>query len=172
MRDYPTNKISYNHLDEIWSIDLGDFLVYKTTINKGFRCMFVIKENISKLLWAMPLNIKGIQTITQEFSSILTKSKRKPLIIESDRGGEWYISFFSTSGKVKKIHQFSRFTDKGPSVVKWVIRTERNFSKKPVFEKRNADWLCELTSVIKQYNNTIHNSTKRKSIDASKKVKD
>ena len=41
--------------------------------------------------------------------------------------------------------------------------------KKPVFEKGNADWLSELPSAIKQYNNTIHHSTKMKPIDASKK---
>ena len=41
--------------------------------------------------------------------------------------------------------------------------------KKPVFEKGNADWSCELPSVIKKYNNTIHNSTKKTPIQASKK---
>ena len=44
--------------------------------------------------------------------------------------------------------------------------------KKPVFEKGNADWLSELPSVIKQYNSTIHHSTKMKPIDASKKSND
>ena len=35
--NYPTNKILHNHIDEIWSIDLADFLDYKTSNNKGFR---------------------------------------------------------------------------------------------------------------------------------------
>ena len=38
-----------------------------------------------------------------------------------------------------------------------------------MFEKGNADWLSELPSIIKQYNNTIHHSIKMKPIDASKK---
>ena len=38
-----------------------------------------------------------------------------------------------------------------------------------MFEKGNADWLSELPSVVKKYNNTIHHSTKMKPIDASKK---
>ena len=41
--------------------------------------------------------------------------------------------------------------------------------KKPVFLAGNADWLSELPSVIKQYNNTIHHSTKMTPIQASKK---
>ena len=50
-----------------------------------------------------------------------------------------------------------------------MIRTLRNFLKKPVFEKGNADWLSDFPSVIKQYNNTIHHSTKMTPIQASKK---
>ena len=41
--------------------------------------------------------------------------------------------------------------------------------KKPVFEKGRADWLSELPSVIKQYNNTIHHSIKLTPVQASKK---
>ena len=40
---------------------------------------------------------------------------------------------------------------------------------KPIFLAGNADWLSELSSVIKQYNNTIHNSTKMTLIQASNK---
>ena len=39
-----------------------------------------------------------------------------------------------------------------------------------MFEKRSADWLNELLSVIKQNNNTIHSSTKTTPIQASKKA--
>ena len=48
-------------------------------------------------------------------------------------------------------------------------RTIRNLLKKQVFKKGNADWLSELPYVIKQYNNSIHSSTKMKPFDASKK---
>ena len=168
-KNYPTNKIIYNHLDEIWSIDLADMVDYKISNNKGFRYIFIITDNFSKNLWAIPLKNKYSQTITNEFSNILTKSKRKPLKLESDRGSEFYNSVFQNLLKSKNIHHYSRYTDKGPSIAERVIRTIRNLLKKPVFEKGNADWLSELPSVIKQYNNTIHHSTKMKPIDASKK---
>ena len=71
--------------------------------------------------------------------------------------------------KVKNIHHCSRFTDKGPSIAERVIRTVRNLLRKPVFEKGRANWLSELPSVIKQYNNTIHYSFKMTPIQASKK---
>ena len=36
-KNYPTNKITYNYIDEIWSIDLAAFSDYKTSNNKGCR---------------------------------------------------------------------------------------------------------------------------------------
>ena len=141
---------------------------YKTSNNKGFRYIFVIIENYSKYLWAIPLKNKYSQTITIDFSNILTTSKRKPLKIESDRGGEFYNSISQNLLKAKNIRLYSRFTDKGASIAERVIRTLRNLLKKPVFLAGNADWLSELPSVIKQYNNTIHHSTKMSPVQASK----
>ena len=168
-RNYPTNKIIYNHVDDIWSIDLADFSDYKTSNNKGYRYIFIIIDNFSKYLWAIPLKNKYSQTITNEFSNILIKSKRKPIKIESDQGSEFYNSIFQNFLKSKNIHHYSRYTDNGPSIAERVIRTVRNLLKKPVFEKGRADWISELPSVIKQYNNTIHNSTKMTPNQASKK---
>ena len=168
-KNYETNKIIYNNLDEIWSIDLADMIDYKISNNKGYRYIFIIIDNFSRFLWAIPLKNYHSQTITNEFSNILTTSKRKPLKIESDRGMEWNNSIFQNLLITKKIHHYSRSTDKGPSIVERVIRTIRNLLKKPVFERGNADWLSELPSVIKQYNNTIHHSIKMTPIQASKK---
>ena len=75
-KNYPTNKLIYNHLDEIWSIDLADMIDYKISYNKGFRYIFIIVDNFSKYWWGIPLKNKYSQTITNEFSNILTTSKR------------------------------------------------------------------------------------------------
>ena len=74
--------------------------------------------------------------------------------------------------KSKKFQHYSRFTDKGFSIAERVIRTRKNLIKKSVFLAGNADWLSELPSVIKQYNNTIHQSFKKTPIQASKKIKE
>ena len=168
-KNYETNKIVYNNIDEIWSIDLADMIDYKISNNKGFRYIFIVIDNFSKYLWTIPLKNKYSQTITNEFSNILTKSKRKPLKIETDRGTEFYNSIFQNFLKSKNIQHYSRYTDKGPSIAERVIRTIRNLLKKPVFEKGKADWLSELPSVIKKYNNTFHHSTKMTPIQASRK---
>ena len=132
-KNYPTNKIIYNHINEIWSIDIADMIDYKTLNNKSYRYIFIIKDKYSKYLWGIPLKNKYTQTITNEFSNTLTKSKRKPLKIESDRGAEFYNSIFQNFLKSKNIHHYSRFTDKGPSIAERVIRTIRNLLKSLYF---------------------------------------
>ena len=143
---------------------------YKTSNNKGFRYIFVLIDNFSKYLLAISLENKNGKTITEDFSNVLTTSKRSPIKLGSDRGAEFYTSIFQNFLECKSKQPFSRFTDKGPSIAKRVIRTIRKLLKKPVFEKREADWLSEVPSVIKQYNNTYNYSMKMKPINASKKA--
>ena len=170
MKNYETNKVVYNLVDEIWSIDLFDMTDYKTSNNKGYRYIFVIIDNFSKNVWANPLENKYGETKTKEFSIILSTSKRSPQKIESDRGAELYNSFFQNFLKSKNFSHYSRFTYKGPSIAERVVRTIPNLLKKPVILKSNADWWSELPSVIRKYNNTIHSSTKMTPIQASKKA--
>ena len=112
----------------------------------------------------MPPKKKNSQTIRNEFSKILTKSKRRSIKLESDRGKEWYISVFKNVLRFKNIQPSSRFTDKGTSIADQVINTIPNLFKKPLFLKSNAYWVSELSSGINKYNNSYHNSIKTKPI--------
>ena len=120
IKNYPTNKTVYNHLYETWSIDSADMIAYKISDSKGFRYIFKIFEKFSKYLWAIPLKNIYSKIITDEFSIILTTSKRKPLRIESDTGTEIYNSTFQNLLKAKNIRHYSRFTEKGSSIAERV----------------------------------------------------
>ena len=72
--------------------------------------------------------------------------------------------------KSKNIQHYSRYTDNGPSIAERVIRPVRNLLKKPVFLAGNANWLSDVLSITKKYNNTIHHTTKMTPIQASKKA--
>ena len=77
IKNYPTTKIVYNHLDETWSIDLAEMIDYKISNNKGFRYIFIIIDNFPKYLWAIPLKIEYSQTITKEISKKINNFKTK-----------------------------------------------------------------------------------------------
>ena len=93
---------------------------------------------------------KNCQTIINEFSNIITTSKRSPVKLESDRGSEFFKNIFQDFLKVKNIHHYLRFSNKGPSMAERVIRIRRNLLKKPVFLKGDANWLSEVPFVLKK----------------------
>ena len=110
-----------------------------------------------------------ICSITDAFSQIIKTSRRKPNLLETDDGKEYVNKIFSEFLNNHNIKRYSRNTALGAVFAERFIRTIGNLLKKPVFEKGNADWLSKLPSVVKQYNNTMHSSTKMKPIDAFKK---
>ena len=93
-KNYETNKILYDHFDEIWSFDMADMIDYKSSSNRVFRYIFEKIDKFGKNLWTMPLKNKYSQTITNEFSKILFLSKRHPLKIVSVREAEFYFKIF------------------------------------------------------------------------------
>ena len=78
---------------DIWSLDILDLKDYSPEYNRGYRYVLVIIDKFSKFGWSIPLKIKNAQT-TNSFENILISSKRKPGLIESDRGEELYNNIF------------------------------------------------------------------------------
>ena len=115
------------------------------------------------------MNNKYAQSITDAFSQIVKSSKRKPNLLETDDGKEYVNKIFNEFLINHNIKRYSRNTALGAVFAARFNRTIRNLLKKPVFEKGRADWISELPSVIKKYNNTIHNSIKMTPVQASKK---
>ena len=150
----------------VWILDMVDYVVEN---NKGYRYILVVIDNFSKFGWVALLKKKIAQTITDEVSNLINKSKKKPNLIETDDGKEFVIKTFNDFLKLNDIKRYSRYTNKLAVFAERFNRTIRNLLKKPVFEKGNANWLDELPSVIKKYNNTIHHSTKMTPVDASKR---
>ena len=167
-KNYPTNKTLIKSIDDTWSSDLLDMNDYDPKNNKGYRYILVVIDNFSKFGWSIPLKNKFSQSITDAFSEIIKSSNRKPNLLETDDGEEYVNKIFNEFLNNNKIKRYSRYTDRGAVFAERFNKTIRNLLKKPVFEKGRADWLSELPSVIKQYNNTIHHSIKMTPIQASK----
>ena len=116
-----------------------------------------------------PLKKIFAQTLIDEVSNLINKSKRKPNLMETDDGKEFVNKTFNDSLKLNDIKRYSCYTNKGAVFSERFNRTIRNLLKKPVFEKGNANWLDELLLVIKNNNNNIHHSTQMTPLDASKR---
>ena len=163
-KNYVRNKTDVYHIDDIWSLDILDLKDYGPKNNRGYRYVLVTIDNFSKFGWTTPLKNKNAQTIKDSFEKILISSKRKPNLIESDRGKEFYNNIFQDFLNKNNIKLYSRNSSYGA-----VFAERFNLLKKPVFEKGDGKWIDVLPTITKQYNNRIHSSTKLRPIQASLK---
>ena len=168
-KNYPTNKTDVYHIDDIWSMDILDLKDYGSENNKGYRYVLVTIDNFSKFGWTVPLKNKNAQTIKDSFENILISSKRKPNLIESDRGKEFYNNIFQDFLDKNNIKLYSRNSSYGAVFAERFNRTIRDLLKKPVFEKGDGNWIDVLPKITKQYNNRVHSSIKLSPKDASLK---
>ena len=168
-KNYPTNKTDVYYIDDIWSLDILDLKDYGPKNNRGYRYVLVVLDNFSKYGWTTPLKNKNAQTIKDSFENILINSKRKPNLIESDRGKEFYNIIFQDFLNKNDIKHYSRNSSYGAVFAERFNRTIRDLLKKIVFEQGDAKWIDILQSITKQYNNRIHSSTKLSPKDGSLK---
>ena len=166
---YPTNKTDVYHIDDTWSLDILDLKDYGPKNNRGYRYVLVTIDNFSKFGWTVPLKNKNAQTIKDSFENILINSKRKPNLIETDRGKEFYNNIFQDFLNKNNIKIYSRNTSLGAVFAERFNRTIRDLLKKPVFENGDGNWTDILPTITKQYNNRMHSSTKLSPKDASLK---
>ena len=157
---YATNKTDVYYIDDIWSLDILDLKDYGPKNNRGYRYVLVTIDNFSKFGWTIPLKNKNAQTIKDSFENILINSKRKPNLIETDRGKEFYNNIFQDSLNKNNIKLYSRNSSFGAVFAERFNRTIRDLLKKIVFENGDANWIDVLQTITKQYNNKVHSSTK------------
>ena len=166
---YPTNKTDVYYIDDIWSLDILDLKDYGPENNRGYRYVLVVIDNFSKFGWTVPPKNKNAQTIKDSFENTLISSKRKPNLIETDRGKEFYNNIFQDFLNKNNIKLYSRNTSLGAGFAERFNRTIRDLLKRLVFEKGDGNWIDILQTITKQYNNRIHSSTKLTPIQASLK---
>ena len=78
--------------------------------NKQCGYVSVILDNFSKFGWTTPLKNKNAQSITDSLENILIRAKRKPNLIETDRGKEFYNSNFQSFISNNNNKHYSRNT--------------------------------------------------------------
>ena len=93
-KNFITNKTDVYYIDDIWSLDILDLKDYGSENNRGYRYVLVVIDNFSKFGWTVPIKNKNAQSIKDSFENILISSKRKPILIESDRGKEFFNNIF------------------------------------------------------------------------------
>ena len=89
----------------------------------------------------------------------MISSKRKPKLLETDRGREFYNNIFQDFLNKNNIKFYSRNSSYGAVFAERFNKSIRSLLKKPVFEKGDGNWIDALPTITKQNNNQVHNST-------------
>ena len=166
---YATNKTDVYHNDDVWSLDILDLKDYGPENNRGYRYVLVIIDNFSKYGWTIPLKNKNAVTIKDSFENIVKSSKRSPNLLEGELAGRFYNNIFQDFLNKNNIKLYSRNSSYGAVFAERFNRTIRDLLKRPVFGRGYGKWVDILPTITKQYNITVHSSTKLTPKDASLK---
>ena len=93
-------------------------------------------------------------------------SKRKPRLIETYRGKEFFNNIFKNLLNNNKIKLYSRNTYLGAVFAERLNESKRNLLKKPVLEQADGNWKDIFPKITKHYNDRVHASTKTTPIQA------
>ena len=166
---YATNKTDVYHIDNIRSLEILDLKDYGAENIRGYKFVLVIIDIFSKFGGTVPLKNKNSRTIKDSFENIIIISKRKPSLIETDRGKEFYNNIFRDLLIKNKLIIYSWNSSYDAVFAEQFKRTIRDLLERPVFEKGDCNWIDDLQTITKQYNIRIHSSTKLTPIQGSLK---
>ena len=166
---YATNKTNVYHIDDTWFLHILDLKDYGPENNRGYRYVLVTIDNFSKFGWTVPLKNKKAQAIKDSFENISRGSKRKPNLIESDRGKEFYNNIVQSFLNDNNIKLYSRSTYFGAVFAERFNKSIGDLLKNSGFERGDGSWIDILSTITKQNNNRRHSSTKLTPTQASLK---
>ena len=158
---FPRRKIIVGGIDHQWQADLIDVQSIKKE-NDQFRYLLTVIDIFSKYAFVVPIKNKTGPVVKAAFESILSKSKRKPMKLQFDKGSEFKNSTFLNFLQDKGIDFFTTENDDIKAAV--VERFNRTLKERlyRYFTKKNTLRYVEvLPSIVRSYNHSYHRSIKR-----------
>ena len=148
-------------IDKIWAADLADMTALNKD-NEGINFLLLVIDIFSKYGWIIPLKNKKGETVANALKTIF--KERKPEKLWTDKGREFY------NKDVKNLVElYSTENEEKSSIVERWIRTIKEKMWKYFTDNNTYNYMDVLPELVKDYNNTVHTSTKLTPIDASKK---
>ena len=159
-RRFKRRKTIVGGIDYQWQADLAD-MQHLAKQNNNKKYLLCVIGVFSKFSWVIPIQNKMGKTLIEAFQSIVQKSKRKPLSLQTDKGMEFKNKLFQQYLKKNQIHFF---TTENPetkaSIVERFQRTLKTRMWKYFTHKKTRRYIDVLNSLVKSYNHTFHRSIK------------
>ena len=160
-RKFNKRRVLVSGIDKIWAADLADMTALSKD-NEGINFLLLVIDIFSKYGWIIPLKNKKGETVANALKTIF--KERKPEKLWTDKGREFY------NKDVKDLTElYSTENEEKSSIVERWIRTMKEKMWKYFTDNNTYNYMNILPELVKDYNNTVHSSTKLTPIDASKK---
>ena len=157
IRNFKRRKVKFgNNPNEIWSADLIDLKKLKK-YNNGFQYIINITDLFSRHAWSIPIKNKTGKNIVEAFNSI---KFNKPKKLWVDNGSEFYNKTFKKWLNDNNIEMYSTFNEGKAVVIERFSKTLKNKMFKYFTANGTYRYINILSSLINEYNNKKHSSTK------------
>ena len=165
-RKFTKRKVFSNGIDEIWAADIVEIQKFSKW-NKGIKYLLMVIDVFSKFGRIVPLQNKKGETVPDTFENIF-KSGRKPQLLWTDKGNEFYNANVKQMLSKENIKLYSTENAEKSCVVERWNRTMKEKMWKMFSANNSTVYSDKIGELLKKYNNSFHNSVKMMPAEASK----
>ena len=167
-RRFKRRKTIVGGIDYQWQADLAN-MQHLAKQNNNKKYLLCVIDVFSRFSWVIPIPDKTGKTLIKAFQSIVQKSKRKPLALQTDKGSEFKNKSFQDYLKKNQIHFSPLKTQRQKQALLkdfnelWKTRMWKYFTY-----KKTRRYIDVLNSLVKNYNHTFHRSIKTSPVMVTK----
>ncbi len=153
-------RVEKSGIDEQWSADLCD-MSNIAEYNDNMKFMLTVIDCFSKRADGEPVEDKSASKVATAFEKILDRSEaRKPQLLETDRGKEFWNEKVRGVCARHNIRHFSSYSVNKASTVERFNRTLKSLLYRYFTHNNTYRWIEVLPEVLQSYNNRWHRSIK------------
>ena len=160
-RKFTKRRVFVKGVDEIWAADLVEMGRFSDW-NKGIKYLLMVIDVFSKFGWIEPLQNKKGETVAAAF-----KLGRKPRLLWTDKGKEFYNKNVNQLLTRKNIKLYSTENEEKSSVIERFTRTIKQKMWKMFSANNNTIYVDNIDELLKNYNSSWHRSVQMSPIAAS-----
>jgi hypothetical protein len=164
---FKRRKYIVSGIDATWQLDLSD-LQKLAKYNNGNKYILIAIDAFSRFAFARPIKSKSGSRITEAFADILSKSKRSPQYVHTDKGKEFLNKEFQSLLKSRNIYHY--VTENQEIKASMIERLQRSIKSRlfRLFTHTNSyRYVDDLQNIISSYNRSYHRTIKAKPTDVS-----
>lgn len=157
-RKFQRRQYIVSGIGALWQADLAD-LSQLSKYNDGYKFILFVIDCFSRKAYATPLKTKGGMEVSSGLKKLITKNAESPSKLMTDKGTEFFNSYFKKTLKEYKIEQYvSNNQEIKASMVERLQRTIKSRLFRYFTHSNNYRYLDVLNDIIKSYNNTTHSA--------------